>query len=272
MYTSKGSPPIRMDEQVAILVNSPFSVSLLMMHPFEPAIVIADEKDGISVWDREICQKINVFNNRSSYDTMITFSGSNALSTSRTTALSFLNEHDSALLLTGSEDGIVRIWSNYDDPEKNTLRTSWRALTGAVPATRGAGLVVDWQQEHGILLTSGDIGMIRVWDLEKEMLVQDIPSGTDDSCVTSMSHDGSGTRIIVAGCGDGSIRLFDYRTKYLAVSTFIEHKDWIVNLHIPKSDSMKLISGSESGELKFWDIKKNRKCPQRLSLDSAKAL
>jgi len=98
--------------------------------------------------------------------------------------------------------------------------------------------------------------MIRVWDLEKEMLVQDIPSGTDDSCVTSMSHDGSGTRIIVAGCGDGSIRLFDYRTKYLAVSTFIEHKDWIVNLHIPKSDSMKLISGSESGELKFWDIKK----------------
>jgi hypothetical protein len=37
----------RFDEQVAILDNSPSRVSQLLLHAFEPIVVVADEKDSI---------------------------------------------------------------------------------------------------------------------------------------------------------------------------------------------------------------------------------
>lgn len=36
----------------------------------------------------------------------------------------------------------------------------------------GAGMVVDWEQETGLLMTSGDVRVIRIWDTEREMKVQ----------------------------------------------------------------------------------------------------
>lgn len=36
----------------------------------------------------------------------------------------------------------------------------------------GAGMVVDWEQETGLLMTSGDVRIIRIWDTEREMKVQ----------------------------------------------------------------------------------------------------
>lgn len=36
----------------------------------------------------------------------------------------------------------------------------------------GAGMVVDWEQETGLLMTSGDVRIIRIWDTDREMKVQ----------------------------------------------------------------------------------------------------
>lgn len=36
----------------------------------------------------------------------------------------------------------------------------------------GAGMVVDWEQETGLLMTSGDVRVIRIWDTDREMKVQ----------------------------------------------------------------------------------------------------
>ena len=36
----------------------------------------------------------------------------------------------------------------------------------------GAGMVVDWEQDTGLLMTSGDVRVIRIWDTEREMKVQ----------------------------------------------------------------------------------------------------
>lgn len=39
-------------------------------------------------------------------------------------------------------------------------------------------MVVDWEQETGLLMTSGDVRVIRIWDTDREMKVQvlDAPS------------------------------------------------------------------------------------------------
>lgn len=48
IVTTNSAVKMKVDEQIAIIENSPESVANLLLHPFEPIIVIADDKDGIS--------------------------------------------------------------------------------------------------------------------------------------------------------------------------------------------------------------------------------
>lgn len=74
------------------------------------------------------------------------------------------------------------------------------------------------------------------------------------------THDKSNMHgAIVAGFSNGTIRIYDRRTSedsLNAVMSLNEHKDAIVNAQIPKCFSEKLISGSASGEIRFWDLRK----------------
>jgi len=237
-------------DQVAVM-DVTESTSLLLFHPFEPTIVIADDKDGISVWDRDTAQRISSFKN-SSQDYF----------TSRTTSISLVNENDTALLLVGSDDGIVRVWANYDEPSQtaqgNELRlvSAWRALPSLVPGGRGSGLVHKWQQMTGHLFVSGDAGFIRIWDLESETAIQDVNTGSD-TCVTTLCSSADNQNHIIAGCGDGTVRIFDSRVagRFGSLLTFYDHKDWVINLNSPRlSDGKKIISGSIQGDVKFIDI------------------
>lgn len=39
-------------------------------------------------------------------------------------------------------------------------------------------MVVDWEQETGLLMTSGDVRIIRIWDTDREMKVQVTPASS----------------------------------------------------------------------------------------------
>lgn len=61
----------------------------------------------------------------------------------RITALDFINPHDVSLLLVGSEDGTVRVWSHYanfgsvtKDPQ---LVSAWQAIPDATHSTTKIG-------------------------------------------------------------------------------------------------------------------------------------
>lgn len=88
---------------------------------------------------------------------------------SRINEARFINEDDSALLLTGSSDGIVKIFRNYESQKNIELVSAFRALTDLVPSTKNAGLVLDWQQGQGKLLVAGDVKVIRVWNAATEI-------------------------------------------------------------------------------------------------------
>ncbi len=76
--------------------------------------------------------------------------------------MKLINEHEVGLLVTASEDGIVRVWSGFDDPTEYyvggglRLVSAWRALTGLIPGNRGAGMILNWQQENGILVNNNN--------------------------------------------------------------------------------------------------------------------
>ncbi|XP_078427295.1 regulatory-associated protein of mTOR isoform X2 [Cetorhinus maximus] len=233
----KGVP--RLDDQIFINRN-PGVPSVVKFHPFTTCIAVAD-KDSICFWDWERGEKLDYFHNGNPRYTRIT-------------AMEYLNGQDCSLLLSATDDGAIRIWKNFADLEKNPeMVTAWQGLSDMLPTTRGAGMVVDWEQETGLLMTSGDVRIIRIWDTDRELKIQDIPTGAD-SCVTSLSCD-SDRSLIVGGLGDGSVRIYDRRMapNECRVMTYREHTAWVVKTYLQRSPEGNIITVSVNGDVRFFD-------------------
>uniref|UniRef100_UPI00358F8B59 regulatory-associated protein of mTOR isoform X2 n=1 Tax=Myxine glutinosa TaxID=7769 RepID=UPI00358F8B59 len=248
----------RLDDQI-FLNRNPGVPSVIKFHPFDTFVVVAD-KDSICFWDWEKGEKVNYFHNGNPRY-------------SRITAMEFINSHDVSLLLTGTDDGAIRIWKNCADEERNPeLISAWQGLSEMLPSSRGlsrrfsvsleknkhggAGLVFNWEQHTGLLLVSGDARVVRVWDCEQEKKVQDIPTGAD-SCVTSLSCDSFSNSLLVVGLGDGSVRLFDRRLPLSEcnIMTFREHDSWIIKAHLQRKPDGQIISASVNGDVRLWDAR-----------------
>lgn len=148
----------RLDDQI-FLNRNPGVPSVVKFHPFTPCIAVAD-KDSICFWDWEKGEKLDYFHNGNPRYT-------------RVTAMEYLNGQDCSLLLTATDDGAIRVWKNFADLEKNPeMVTAWQGLSDMLPTTRGAGMVVDWEQETGLLMSSGDVRIVRIWDTDRETKVQ----------------------------------------------------------------------------------------------------
>jgi len=83
--------------------------------------------------------------------------------------------------------------------------------------------------------------------MEKELAVQDIMTNSE-SCVTSITNDKGFGNLVIAGFGDGTIRVFDTRipTNYSLAMTYAEHNNWIINVAVPKFE-FRIASGSATG-------------------------
>ena len=122
----------------------------------------------------------------------------------RITSMEFINGHDDALLLIGADDGSCRIWrdfvrptsrlsvSNEDHVAGADLVSAWNCIAEMTPSTRCSGLVLDWDQQSSQILATGDVRLVRVWDIERELKVVDIPTGSEN-CVTSIHHSPQGS-------------------------------------------------------------------------------
>ncbi|CAJ0651140.1 10531_t:CDS:2, partial [Entrophospora sp. SA101] len=216
--------------------------SKLLFHQFEPYLVAAN-KDAISVWNWKDHYRVNTFTNDNPGESKIT-------------ALKFINEDDASMLLTGSSDGVVRIFRNYSSSSSTELVTSWRAMPEILPNSTRSGLIAEWQQSRGILLVGGDDRVIRVWDALREITVSSI-STRSGSSITSLTSDGGD--LFAAGYADGAVRLFDRRIqpRDALIMTSKEHKNFIINIVWQRGAGHKLVSGSKSGEIKLWDLRNN---------------
>ena len=234
----------KFDSQVSFLDHEAGTITSVLFHPFENILVSSDDQDIVSVWNWSDNTKLNTFSNGA-----------------RVTSMKLVNDnHQQVMLLTGSDDGVVRCWRNFTQATGALeLASSWRALNdlSSNGRVRGAGLVLHWCQADGWLMASGDVPIIRVWDMEKDLSIQDIPTG-GESCVTQIVQDKTGnSRLFVVGCGDGSLRAFDCRAppRFMLVQNFNEHKNWVVNVDIPTLTKNRIISGSVGGDVKIWDIR-----------------
>jgi regulator-associated protein of mTOR len=128
----------------------------MVFHQFEEHLVVTDDRDGIGVWDWKRAMRLNRFSNGNP-------------GRSRITEVRLINEDDQALLMTGSSDGVMRLFRNYERVADVELVTAFRALTDLEPSNKAAGLVFDWQQSRGLILVAGDVRSIRVWNAGTEI-------------------------------------------------------------------------------------------------------
>ncbi|MCJ1469945.1 hypothetical protein MMC07_008589 [Pseudocyphellaria aurata] len=215
----------------------------MCFHQYEEHLAVADDRDTICIWNWKQSARTNRFSNGNP-------------SGSKINEAQFINEDDQALLMTGSSDGMIKIFRNYESEKHVEMVAAFRALTDLVPSNKNAGLVFDWQQGQGKLLVAGDVKVIRVWNADTEICTSDIPARSG-SCITSLTSDQVAGNVFVGGYGDGAIRVFDQRLKpaLAMVKVWREHKQWITNIHMQRGGLRELVSGSRNGEIKFWDIR-----------------
>ncbi|WJX65760.1 Regulatory-associated protein of TOR, variant 2 [Trifolium repens] len=120
------------------------------------------------IWNHEEATLLNNFDNHDFPDKGIS-------------KLCLVNELDDSLLLAASSDGNIRVWKDYSLRGKQKLATAFSSIHGHKPGVRSWNAVVDWQQQSGYLYASGEMSSIMVWDLDKEQLVNAIPSSSECS-------------------------------------------------------------------------------------------
>ncbi|XP_076441319.1 regulatory-associated protein of mTOR-like isoform X2 [Babylonia areolata] len=230
----------QLDDQIFVNRNSTVPTHIIF-HPYDNYLAAAD-RENVSIWDWENGTRISTMSNGNHRHTRIT-------------SLGLVNPHDNTLLMCGTDDGAVRIWRNFEKDNMETeMVSSFFAITDMLPVTKGYGLVTHWEQENATLICSGDVRNITLWDMRTEAKKQDIPTGAE-SCVTSLISDMSGRSLLIAGCGDGTVRLFDRRLAptECRVMTLREHASCVIKVHLQRGSEGKIVSASAMGDLRFWD-------------------
>ncbi|KAI6778211.1 WD repeat-containing protein-like protein [Emericellopsis cladophorae] len=235
----------RWNNQLGI-VNNGSQPSRMTFHQFEDHLAVSDNGNTVNVWDWKNHNRLSRFSNGNPEG-------------SRISDMKFINEDDQAMLLmTGSSDGVVRVYRDYNFDSKIELATAWRALTDMVPSNVNSGMVFDWQQVTGRVLVAGDVRVIRVWHAAHEMCLMDIPARSG-SCVTSLTSDQMTGHLFVAGFGDGAVRVFDTRARPQdsMVRKWKDNSDrqWIKSVHMQRGGQRELLSASRNGKVKVWDIR-----------------
>ncbi|KAG0033280.1 hypothetical protein BGZ81_008865 [Podila clonocystis] len=241
-------------------MNNESAAMHLVMHSYEPHMVIADDKRNISVWNWKEGQLLNRFSNSNPRGTSIT-------------SVKYINEDDIALLMVASGEGVVRLYRKYEEASQTDIVTSWRVLTDMLPSSKSTGTITDWQQGRGALLVGGDARVIRVWDAAREFCISDIPTRSG-APVTSITSDQVSGNIFVVGFGDGAVRVYDRRQPQhdAMVMTWKKHKSWIQNVRMQRGGFRELVSASVDGVVKVWDVRYQESLRTIVSQDPISAM
>lgn len=235
----------RWDKTVATFQVQGYPLTMAF-HSYDQHLVIANESDMISVWDWLAKKRLNYFCNGNSRGTSIT-------------SLDIINQDVGGLILTGSADGIVRMYRNYDPTlEQGPLQmvSAFRGLNEVVQLRQGTGMIMNWKQSAGTLLVGGDSRVIKVWDAQTETQGLDLETNSE-SPVTSMTSDPGSSQTFIASFADGTIKMFDRRLEddEAIVRSYSDHTSWVQNVRYHPKLSGRFLSASVDGQVKLWDLR-----------------
>lgn len=247
------------DSSVTFLNDTTPVVHRLVFHAFDDTVVIADDKDSVHVWNWKLNTRLHSFSNANP-------------ALSKIGSIGFINEDDDGILYVGSDDGVLRLYRDYESMEDMEMISAWKVLPEVSPfMTKGSGMVVDWQQTWGTFLIGGESSVVNIWDVEREICVQSLPTQSEMALtylVSEKEHPGCITtnifdlNLVYAGFNDGAIHVLDRRCAPSAslVHKIIEERTCTLQslqLYTPNTTTLPhLVSANSLGQVKLWDLRR----------------
>lgn len=238
--------------------------SIVKLHPYEQQIVVTYlDRITLNDWGLNISTSLSpvqltssTYSHHSATIQTTTNSGkklsvaSPSPSSMRVSSIQFVNAHDRGLILAGYDDGSVRIWKNSVSNQSNkqqagqneNLVTAFQALEDQpTRSSRVFGLQTAWHQSTQTIFVGGESKLIRLWDAERELKVQDIQTGSD----FPVSHISCAPNALFAvGFADGCIQIFDRRAQpsESRIMSYREHCQSLLTICL-RNDCESLVSG-----------------------------
>ncbi|KAF9022601.1 hypothetical protein BDZ89DRAFT_1070539 [Hymenopellis radicata] len=246
---AEAAPYLPWDRSVATLQATGHPMTMAF-HSYDKHLVVANENDVVTVWDWSSKKRLNQFCNGNHRGSSIT-------------SLHLINQDVGGIILTGSDDGIIRLFRNYDPALEQgpvQLVSAFRGLE-RIPMQRGSGLITDWKASNGTLLIGGDSRVIQTWDAQTELHGPEIETQSDSPVTAIAAGRNVFSDTFLAGFADGAVKMFDLRldVEEPVVTTFPGHSAWVQNICPHPTYSHQFLSaGSQDGVVKLWDLRNNR--------------
>ncbi|KAJ2504852.1 Target of rapamycin complex 1 subunit kog1, partial [Coemansia sp. RSA 2049] len=118
------------------------------------------------------------------------------------------------------------------------------------------GLVTAWNQRSALLYAGGNDKEVRVWDINTEMCIEEIPVASIGG-INCISQDGVSGNIFATGNADGIVRVMDRRLKARTgvVANWREHSPYAVRNVFMRPGHTEVISAATNGDIKYWDLR-----------------
>ncbi|XP_030567760.1 regulatory-associated protein of mTOR [Drosophila novamexicana] len=131
--------------------------------------------------------------------------------------------------------------------------------SGGIHYRGSTDIVTAWQQYSQHLVVGCDYyRYLRIWDVERELRLSDLQLGRRETSVRVLSPFVANKRcdLIVAGCADGSVRLFDKRCapQDARIRVYREHMAPILHACL-RANETSLVTGCTAGKLSVLDLR-----------------
>ena len=146
---------------------------------------------------------------------------------------------DNNRIISGDEDGTIRIW----DIEHQTLKHSWQTHQGILPCLAA-------HPREPYIVSGGADGTVKLWHIETKQLVHTFGSHDGWIMCADISADG---RYLATGCRDWALKIWDLQTHACVQTIGEDNKALLWSLKF-STDGKMVATASYDAQVRLWDI------------------